>query len=113
MATLGGITIGISIMGCFGMALRNKMNSIVFFSVNLTIMFVEIVLGCYWWYGNKQFMQFPELLNWFLQDDVNTGEDWATLQIKVNIQCMSFGLPFTHISNYSTIAPPVQLLWSK
>lgn len=105
MATLGGITIAISLLGCFGMALRNKMHSVIFFSVNLTIMFVEIVLGSYWWHANKSFMQFPQLLNWFLQDDVHTGEDWATLQIKVYLQCMN-DRDLPHISHLSSAPSP-------
>lgn len=88
MAILGIVTILFALLGCFGMALKNKYHSIAFFAVNLCLMMGEICLGSYWWHCNKEFMQFPLLLEWFLHEDINTGEDWATLQIKVNLQCM-------------------------
>lgn len=86
MTILGSCTIGLALLGCFGMALRSKLRSIIFFTLNMLIMFSEICLGSYWWHDSKNFMQFPQLFNWFLQSDLSTGEEWATLQIKVKIK---------------------------
>lgn len=83
MTILGSCTIGLALLGCFGMALRSKLRSIIFFTLNMLIMFSEICLGSYWWHDSKNFMQFPQLFNWFLHSDLSTGEEWATLQIKV------------------------------
>lgn len=86
MAILGGFTIVFALLGCFGMALTNKYRSIVFFTFNVIIMGTEIGLGTYWCAAYKKFNEFPEILNWFLLDDRMTGEEWATLQIKVGIK---------------------------
>lgn len=83
------ITICFALLGCFGMALRNKYYSIAFFTANVLLMLAELVLGSYWWYDNKAYMKFPRLQNLFVNEDINTGEAWAMLQIKVrNLQCI-------------------------
>lgn len=82
MALLGFFTIGIALLGCFGMALKNKFRSIVFFAINLLILTTELVLGLFWCFENQHYMDFPRLIDWFLNED---SEEWSTLQIRVRV----------------------------
>lgn len=108
MALAGVLSIVFGLLGCFGMALVNKTRSIFFFSINCLIMGFEITLGIYWLIANRSFMEFPELVNWFLQDDLMTGEEWTTLQIRVYFQWILFPDLIPHL-----LFHPVRLLWSK
>ena len=105
MVGLGSVTIVFSILGCCGMALHNKTRSIVFFATNVGVVLIEIILGIYWLLYNKQYMNFPQVLNWFLAEDFETEDIWINLQIKVN------GNPeYSPMFNHLLILP-VQLLW--
>lgn len=83
MLLLGLATIALALFGCFGIALVSKTHSILFFTANVLLVILEISLGAYWWVEHEKFIEVPQLLNMFLMEDINSGEDWATMQIKV------------------------------
>lgn len=84
MTGLGAATIVVALVGCSGVTIQTKSRSVVFFSIIVLIMIAELILGVYWWYAFKHYMRFPQLVHWFLEETMRSGEEWITLQIKVS-----------------------------
>lgn len=81
---LGATTVVFSLLGCWGMAVRNRISSIIYFIAMILIIFAEIGIGGWWAHVYKRYNIYPMLkIFFYLEREPEYDQSWLALQIQV------------------------------
>lgn len=99
---LGLATILLSILGCWGMAIKNKYTAIPYFSAIILLIAGELAVGGYWIAKGPTYEQYLTLRESFLNYDYDVSMEWSQMQIK--LQCCGVNDAFDY-SAYNRTVP--------